>query len=140
MFFSNINYVVIIIATFLGMAVGFIWYAPWAFGKLWMKSKGLTTESMTESTKSKPMWPMYLATTIGTFATAFVLSVLFNSLVVIGFWGIVSVGFLLWLGFIAPAKLNDHLYGGESITYVLITAGHLLVATVVMAFVIGIFG
>ena len=132
MFFQNINYLVVIVATIVGMIAGFVWYAPWAFGKIWMKAKG----SMLE----KPKKSVWVGMVISTFITAFILAVLFNSLVIIGFWGIVCTAFLLWLGFALPIKLGDYYFGGESLTIFLLSVGQELFVLVLMSLLIGIFG
>lgn len=132
MFFQNINYWVVIIATIVGMIVGFVWYAPWAFGKLWMKSKGTPSE--------KPKPSVWVGMTISTLVTAFILAVLFNSLVIVSFWGIILSAFLLWLGFVVPMKLGDYYFGDDNFTFFLLSVGHELAVLVVMSVIIGVFG
>ncbi|MDO8579577.1 MAG: DUF1761 domain-containing protein [bacterium] len=132
MFFQNINYWIIITASIVGMIVGFIWYAPWAFGKLWMKSKNTPIE--------KPKTSVWIGMTISTFITAFVLAALFNSLVIVSFWGLVLTAFLLWIGFTVPMKLGDYYFGTDSFTFFLLSVGHELALLTVMSLIIGIFG
>lgn len=140
MFFGELPYITIIVAALLGMGVGFVWYAPWAFGKLWLKSKGWSDELLREKKEGKSMVPTYVFMTLGNVALALVLAVLFNSLMVIGFSGIFTLAFLTWLGFVVPVKLGDYLYGGDSFTFFLISIGYNLAAILVMSYVIGIFG
>ncbi len=140
MFFQNINYVTVVIAAILGMVVGYIWYSPWAFGKLWMKSKGWTEESMREASKGKSMASSYALMTLSTLVTAFILAALFNSLVVTSIVGMIVVALCVWIGFIVPTKLGDLLFGGDTRTFFLISIGHGLVVAVVMSLVIGIWG
>lgn len=143
MFFSNINLWIPALAAIVAGALGFVWYAPWAFGKLWIKSMGLSHEEMAARKKAKegkPMWPIHLGTFIATLATAFVLAALFNSLVVTSVWGLVMIGFLMWLGFSAPVKFYDFLFAGDSFAYFAISAGYELVAILAMSLIIGIFG
>ncbi|HEY4500291.1 MAG TPA: DUF1761 domain-containing protein [Candidatus Paceibacterota bacterium] len=132
MFFQNINYWIVITATIVGMIVGFIWYAPWAFGKLWIKSKSAPAE--------KPKTSTWIGMTISTLITAFVLATLFNSLIIVSLWGLVLTAFLLWVGFAVPMKLGDYYFGGDSFTFFLLSVGHELVLLIVMSLIIGIFG
>ncbi len=140
MFIGNINVWVLLLATFVGMSVGFVWYAPWAFGKLWLQSKGWSDETLRNKKEGKPMWPVFLASTIATLITALVLAVLFNSLVILGIWNMTFAAVLLWIGLIVPVKLGDYLFGGDTFTFFLIAIGHYLVSTVLMSLIIGIFG
>jgi hypothetical protein len=78
--------------------------------------------------------------TLGTLARAFVIAVVFNSLVIVGLGGIVCAAVLLWLGFSVVTKLGDYLFGGDTFTFFLLSIGHDLVVTVVMSLIIGIFG
>lgn len=140
MFFGNLPFITIIVAAILGMGVGFVWYAPWAFGKLWLASKGWTDELLKEKKQGKSMAPTYIYMTLGNIVLAFVITVLFNSLIVVGLSGIFTLALLTWLGFVVPVKLGDYLYGGDTFTFFLISIGYNLAAITVMSLVIGIFG
>lgn len=140
MFFGNLNYIVIVIATIVGMGVGIIWHAPFVFGKLWMKYTGFTEDHLRAKKAKQSMALVNITMTIGMLAEAFILAAIFNSLIVVGFSGILLVGFCVWIGFAVPVRLGDYLYGGDSWQYFLIEAGYQLCAVLVMSIVIGIFG
>ncbi len=36
-----VNYLAVLVAAIVGMVVGFIWYSPKVFGKMWMKLSGV---------------------------------------------------------------------------------------------------
>lgn len=42
----EINFLALIVAALSTLVIGFIWYNPKVFGKLWMKESGLTEEKM----------------------------------------------------------------------------------------------
>ncbi|MEK7607623.1 MAG: DUF1761 domain-containing protein [Patescibacteria group bacterium] len=140
MFFQNINYWVIIVATIAGMIVGFVWYAPWAFGKLWLRLKSKTEENSHDKKQDKPKASVWIGMTISTLVTAFILAVLFNSLVIVSFWSIILSAFLLWIGFAVPMKLGDYCFGDDSFILFLISVGHELAVLAAMSIIIGIFG
>ena len=139
MFFGNLNFIFIIVATIVGMGVGAIWYSPFVFGPLWIKSKGWTKEDVMAH-RNSPMLPQMSIMTLGTFVTALMLAALFNSLVVTGISGILFVGLCVWLGFAVPVKLGDYLFGGDSFTFFLLSIGHQFVVTMIMSAIVGIFG
>jgi len=138
MFFQNLNYIAIVIAMIAGVAVGFIWYAPWAFGRIWMKEKGLTKESMAAKQGNRSMAPTFALMALSALIEAFILSALFNSLIVTSFGGILLVALCVWIGFAVPPKAGDYLFGGESLSLFLISVGQSLVAITVMAMIVGI--
>ena len=140
MFFGNLNFIVIIVATIVGMGVGAIWYSPFVFGPLWLKSKGWVDEHGKTKKDGRPMLPLMGVMAAGTFVTALILAALFNSLVVTGISGILFVGLCVWLGFAVPVKLGDYLFGGDSFTFFLLSIGHQFVVTMIMSAIVGIFG
>ena len=140
MFFQNLNYITMVVATIAGMVVGFIWYAPFAFGKVWLRLKEQNGNETQREKENKPTWPIYLLSGLGTLASAFALSVIFNSIIIVGIWGILIAAFVVWIGFFVPVKLSDFIYGGESPVLFLISAGHYLLAIIIMAFIIAFFG
>lgn len=140
MFFHNISYITTLIAGLAGLAVGFVWYAPWAFGKLWMKSKGLTPELIHTRDAEKSMILVWSSMTLSTLVTAFILAALFNSLIVTTVGGIFLVALCVWIGFVVPVKLGDYHFGGDTFVSFLISVGQQLAAIIVMSLVIGIWG
>lgn len=139
MFFENINYISVVVAAVVGLGVGLIWYAPWAFGPLWMKSKGWSDEMLVAKKAKQKMWAVFAAQTVGYALTAYALAVLANSLVVTSFFGMFLVALVPWLGFTVPTKLGDYLFGGDSSVYFLISIGHTLVSAAVIAVIVGLF-
>jgi hypothetical protein len=140
MFFENINLSVVIVAAIAGMCVGYLWYAPFAFSKLWLKSTGYNIDLLRAKKEKQSMPLIYTMSTLAAIVMALVLAAVFNSLVVVGLGGIFVTGLVLWLGFIVPVKFNDYLFGGDSLTFFLISVGYQLLNILVMAFIIGIFG
>ncbi len=139
MFFGNLNYIVIVIAAVVGMALGIVWHSPFAFGKLWLKYAGWTEEHLRAKKAKQSMVAVNVAMTVGMLAQAFILAALFKSLIVVGLGGILLVALCVWIGFAVPVHLGNYLYGGDSWQFFLIEAGYQLVAIAAMALVIGIF-
>lgn len=135
MFFENISYLTVVIAAVVGIGVGFLWYSPIAFGKQFMKETGMTAEK-----GQKGMGKTYALMTLFTLVTAYVTAALLNSLVIVGFGGLIVLAFLLWLAFSMPVALNHVLFGKDSYTLFAINTGYQLVYMVLMTLIIGIFG
>ena len=120
------------------MLVSFIWHSDWAFGKLWMRSKGFNEESFKAKMAGKSLTSMWAVMAVLTIVEAFVLAVLFHSLVVTTIGGMFLLALCVWVGFTIPAKAGDYLFGGETLTSFLLSIGHELVIVVIMSLIIGL--
>ena len=88
----------------------------------------------------KPMTPIWITTIFFTLVTAFIISALFNSLIVTSIGGMFLIALCVWIGFVVPVKLSDYLFGGDSFTFMLLSVGHELVVIIIMSLIIGIWG
>jgi hypothetical protein len=143
MFFLNIHYVVVAVAALISVALGFVWYSPWMFGKLFMREIGVTPEKAEEFKRNggqKKMAGIYGLTLVFSLLTAFVISVLFNSLIITSFSGFLVLAFCLWGAFSLPVSANNVMYGNDSVILFAITTGYQLVSIGLMTFTIGIWG
>lgn len=131
MFEIEFNYLAILVSAIATMALGFVWYGPILFAKPWMKLMGLTVEKL-ESQK-KEMGKTYGVSFVGALVTAFVLACFISYA---GFesylMGGVQLGFLAWLGFVAPVQLTDVLFGGKPLKLYYINTGYQLVSLLIM--------
>lgn len=68
----EVNYMGILAAGIVSMAIGFFWYSPVFLGNIWIKEKGFTKESMKKAQKEMGKW--YGISSVLSLLTAFVLS------------------------------------------------------------------
>ncbi|HVU06841.1 MAG TPA: DUF1761 domain-containing protein [Candidatus Paceibacterota bacterium] len=140
MFFENINYIVVIAATAVGIMIGFIWHSPWAFGNIWKKSQSWGEDKLIAKKAGKSMLPVWAVTAASTLVTAIVIAALFNSLVVTSIAGMIVLALSVWVAFVLPIKLFDVIFGGDNWTFFLVSIGHELLVVLAMTLVIGIWG
>ncbi len=111
-----VNYVAILVAAMLSMALGYAWYGP-LFGKPWMKLVGMSKESM-KGIKPNEMTKLYGIQFVGSLLMAFVLShALVFASAYLGTNGVsagIQTGFWNWLGFVAPVTVGSVLWEGKS--------------------------
>ena len=138
MFFTNVSFLSVFIAATVSTIVGFVWYSPWVLGKPWMKEMGYTPESLAEK-KKNGMGKKYALSFLSSLVTAYALAVVINSVFTAEFFGLIEVGLVLGLGFVATAKFNDNLFTDGSWKLFLINTGYYVVSIVFMGFVIGLF-
>ncbi len=134
----EINYLAVIVAALVSMVLGFLWYAPFLFGKKWMATLPQETVKKIEEGNKKNMGPTIFLALVGSFATAYVLAYMLGSMSEsIDWMRGAQVGFLMWLGFAFPFVLGGVLWEKKSWTSFWVNVPYYLVAFVVMGMIIG---
>lgn len=114
--------------------VGMVWYSPLLFSKQWMKEIGLEMPNPLPTMSS--MAPQMGVSLVVQFVTAFVLAHVAVAFGASGWSGALQLGLWMWVGFYAPTVLSPVLWEKRSLTWYAITAGHLLVVSVLMSVII----
>jgi len=137
-----INYWAVLVATVAAIILGTAWYGP-LFGKQWMRIVGITMGEMTPAVK-RSMAKSYTILALTTFVMAFVLAhaLSFASQITEaeGVLASVTTAIWVWLGFVAPVTLGSVLWENRPWKYWFITSGYYLVALILMAVVMTVWG
>ncbi len=135
-----INYLAVLGATVVSMAIGFLWYGP-LFGKKWMALSGKGQADM-EIAKARGMGKLYALASLGSLVMSYVLA---HSLVFASAYlnvGGVSAGFMAgfwnWLGFIAPVTLGSVLWEGKSWQLWILNNAYYLVSLSLMGILLAV--
>ncbi len=138
----EVNYLAVLVAAIVSMAVGFVWYTV-LFGKPWTKLMGYTKESI-EKDKAN-MGKTYSISFVLALVTAYVLfhvmemseAYFGNPMVTTG----LMTAFWSWLGFVMPVQATDVLFGGrKSWKLFAINTGYQLAQLLAMGLTIGLMG
>ena len=136
MILGSVNWLAIIVATIVSMALGFGWYM--ALGKQWMAALGRTREQiMGQGNQATP----FIIAALMQLVMAYFLALLTPK--VLGATSLVTgveMGFWLWLGFVITSMIINHRYQGSKWSLTLIDGGYLLGVLLVQGIVIGLFG
>lgn len=129
-----INYWAVLVAAIVQMVLGFLWYGP-LFGKPWMRMMGITQEQI-QKAKGKSMAGSYFIMLIGSLLMSWILAhaVVFASAYLF-FYGAsagIAIGFLNWLGFIAPVQVGSVLWEGKSWKLWFLNTTYYLVSLAIM--------
>ncbi len=132
----QINWLAVVLATLVSMVVGYVWYAPFGFGKAWQKLARIKDGS---NDKSLP-WIMLRALVLG-FVTAYVL----NHVIQLSYayfqlsymQTALTTAFWMWLGFQATLIFIHDGYEGRSLKLSSINAGYQFVTLMGMGLVFG---
>lgn len=124
----------ILAAVAANTAVGFLWYLPQTFGRMWMQDIGMDPAKAGQD--KKEMTSSIIKSVLSSAVTA---TVLWYVHFVLGFAELrfFLVGILLmWLAFTAGPRYTHSIFEGKGLRYNLITSGHDLVSMLVMGSVV----
>jgi uncharacterized protein DUF1761 len=132
----GINYLAVLIATLVAYAVGAVWHSPVGFGSYWMRLMGLTKEGMHHMslTPAQAMGIGFVVMLLQAFVLAHFV-VLFG---VASWQAAATLGFWLWLGFLAPTLANGWLWEGKSLKLFAFNAAYALISIEVMVLVLAL--
>ncbi len=122
-----INWLAVLVAAIIRMAVGFGWYSPPVLLKPWQQLTGVTPESM-RAGLGKAIVIDVIASLIMSFALA-------NIVVGAGITDWLNgalAGFWVWLGFMATLMVSLWSYENRSLKLIAINLGNNLIALVLM--------
>ena len=130
----QVNFLGVLVAGIATMAVGFLWYSPFLFGKLWVAASGLTEAQIAEC-KKKKMVSTYAIGFVNGLVMSAVLGVLMNLVLVENVVDSVILTGLVWLGFVLTLMIGGILWEGKKPKLVMINAGYYLVTLLVSGLV-----
>jgi hypothetical protein len=122
-----INWLAVIVAAIIRMAVGFAWYSPPLMLKPWQAETGVTPEKM-RAGLGKAM----IVDGIGSLIMAFALANIIVGANITDWLNGALAGFWVWLGFIATVLVSLWGYENRSLRLIAINLGNNLIALVLM--------
>lgn len=127
--------VAVVIAGSVGFAVGGLWYAPFAFGQVWLRH---TTVSAEDLQRSAAFGPTAIALGAAVVQAA-VLALVLEVARIDGPGQVLGAVLLLWLGFTAAPSFVDALEARRPLVSWLVDAGHRLASALAMGVVLALF-
>lgn len=132
----DVNIWAVLASAVASMILGFLWYGP-LFSKPWMKEMGWDPNDQTQMAKMKSAaGPAYFQQFVGALIMAYVfahvLKAFDNNGVAMGLQG----ALWMWLGFIAPIKYGETLWGKASMKLFFIDSFYYLVLLAVYSIIL----
>ncbi len=123
--FSAINWLAVIACVVFSVVSGSLWFGPKTFFPVWWKAIG---KSESDKPDGRPMtWILIM---VSSFVQAVFMALMVNAMgSMTGGATLVSgmtVGFLLWLGFVAPTSLVNKLFPGYLKAWAIENGNHLI--------------
>ena len=130
----EVNYLAVVVAGIVSMALGFLWYSPMVLGKTWMKEKGLTPDKLKSA--QKEMGKLYGLSFVVSLVTAYVLTHVMALSENFFHYPMLQTGlttaFWMWLGFMMPVQITATIFGEKNWKLFGIDTGYQLVSVLAM--------
>ena len=127
----DLNWIAILVAALVPIALGALWYSPLLFARPWMRAVGRSEADLTGASLG------YALSAVAAVITSYVLARIVRWGEVDDLWNGALVGLLAWLGFVATVLAVNTYFGGRPRSLWAIDAGYQLVALVLMGAIHG---
>jgi hypothetical protein len=139
--FSSINWLAVVACVVVSMISGSLWYNPKTFFPIWWKGIGKADSGVAPGMQGS-MALTWILTVLSSLVQAVFMSLMVTAMgsMTPGGATLISgatVGFILWLGFIAPTYLVNKLFAGHGFTVWAIEVGNHLVNFVLFGAILG---
>ena len=131
--FHHLNWLAILVAAISTMVVGFLWYSPMLFAKAWMREMGYDPNDKAKIQEmQKSAGPAYAGSFLASLLSAFTLALILHGMREGNLHLGLTLGFHVWLGFVATVQLTGALFMKQSMKLFAINTGYQLVCYLVM--------
>lgn len=132
----TLNFWPILVSALVSFGIGALWYSPILFGKEWMSLMKIS-DSDIDDAKSKGMWRSYIIHFIANIVSFGVLAFFIATSSASTAGDGAFLGFIAWLGFIAPIGISNLLWRRDPIKLVIIDTLQVLIGLVISGAIIG---
>jgi hypothetical protein len=130
--FSSINWLAVVVCVVVSMISGSLWYNPKTFFPMWWQVVGNGKQPGMEN-----MGMTWALTVLSSFVQAIAMSFMVNAMNGVDAGSGARIGFMLWLGFIAPTYLVNKLFAGHGLKIWAIEVGNHLVNFLLFGAILG---
>jgi len=131
----TINIWAILVSAIVSFGIGALWYSSFLFGKEWMSLIKVSDKDI-EGMKARGMWKSYIIHFVATLISLLVLGFAIAAIGVVNAGDGAIIGFLAWLGFVAPIGVSELLWKKVSMKLVMIDSINILLSLVISGAII----
>jgi len=118
---ASVNWLAVLACVVFSMVSGSIWYNPATFFKVWWRAIG---KSDTDEPGGSPL--MWVLTILSSAVESIFMGMLVPALGGASLMSGASIGFLVWLGLVAPTSLVNKLFAGRYKAWGIEAGNHLI--------------
>jgi len=130
---AAINITAVLIAALANMAIGALWYSKLLFQNPWADMLGRKMEDM----RGKNAIQGYISAALASLVMSYIFALVIETTQARDAISGASIGFWLWLGFVATTTMVDYVFAGHRKKLYLINVGYPLVSLLVMGAILG---
>ncbi|MFH1812149.1 MAG: DUF1761 domain-containing protein [Pseudomonadota bacterium] len=139
---THLNFLAVIVAAVVNMAIGFAWFSPLLFSKLWQQIMEVDpADTARNEAAKKGMGPLFGLVFVGAFLTSYMMARLLGWMEQDTWLGGMRVGFYLWIGLIMPVTFQFAVFSGKPMglrmKMFVVQASHYLVVFVATGALLG---
>ena len=131
--FGSVNYLAIVAAVVLNMALGALWYSPLLFARPWMAANGFTEEQIRAEGAGIGYGVSVVVSVVLAFAVALLAEAVGADMAVEG----LLLGLLVGVGFVATTAGVNYVFESRPRNLYLINAGYPVVSLALIGLLIG---
>jgi hypothetical protein len=135
--FGSINWLAVVACVVVSMVSGTLWYNPKTFFPIWWKGIGKGDEAPGMSSMTMTWTLTVLSSFVQAVAMALMVTAMGTLMGGANLANGAGVGFMLWLGFVAPTNLVNKLFAGHGLKIWAIEAGNHLINLVIFGAILG---
>lgn len=128
----DVNWVAVIVAAVVPMALGAAWYAQALFGRQWMRAAGRTQEDVTAARRG------YLVAALAALAMSYVLARLVDYAGATSVGDGLALGVLVWVGFVLTTAAVNGVFAARPLALFAIDGGYHGVSILVMSVILAV--
>lgn len=125
----NINYIAVLVAAFVPMIFGGLWYSQVLFAKQFMALIGKSEEELKKNFNPARDYGLSF---VGALIMSYVLSYFIHAMFATSMVAGMKVGFCVWLGFIVPTNVGSVIFEGRKSGLYILNMGYNLVCLLIM--------
>ncbi len=129
---GDLNYWAILVAWIFSIVLGSFWYSPAGFGKQWTKLSGVNIMKLPQDEANKAIGAVVVSSLFQALALAVVLQWVEPQNVAEG----ITVGLVLWLGFVTLTTVGVTLYQRKSFKFLWLNSSFFLIVLVVNSIIL----
>lgn len=131
---SHVNYLAVLICGVVATGLGFLWYGPFLFGKMWLQEVDQSDEDIKRRNNS---FRVYGLTFVGHLVMAYVLARVLSYTNAVTITEAIRISFLCWIGFTAASMMINAVYEKKSIRLVAVDGGYHLIVLILFSIILG---
>jgi len=130
--FGSINVLAVVVSALVAMAVGFLWFSPPLFEKMWLAGIGKTREEVAGQSPAR-----FLIAFVSALLESYILAALLNIVGGPSIGSALQLAFVIWVSFVAATSAANFAFAGRKLSLWLVENGNHLLVLFVMAVILG---